>query len=146
VYEFLDYCVEDVMSSPVTVSRQTTLGEVETLLEKHGFNALPVVEEGQRLVGFVTSLDLLKAFDFPDDVILPRFDEVMAKPVETVMQRDVLTVPPRTPLTRILSKIIKTRNKSFPVVDDGHVVGIVAREDVMLALRRGTSGQPPVTG
>ena len=143
MYEFFDYRVEDVMSRPVTVLPTCSLGEVEVLLEKHGFNALPVVDENQCLVGFVTSLDLLKAFDFPDDVILPRFEEVMAAPVETVMRRDVFTVCPRTPLTRIVSKIVQSRNKSFPVVDEGHAVGIIAREDVMLALRRGTSGQRP---
>jgi CBS domain-containing protein len=102
-----------------------------------------VVDEGDRLIGVVTSLDLLRAFAFPEDTILPRFSDVMQRPVATVMTRDAQTVCPRTPLTRVLQKIVDTRNKSFPVVDDDRVVGVVAREDVMLALRRAEEGWKP---
>ena len=52
------------------------------------------------------------------------------------MSRDVQTVRPRTPLTRVLQKIVDTGFKSFPVVDSaGLVVGVVAREDLMRSLR-----------
>lgn len=143
MYEFLDYQVHDVMSRPLSVTPEATLCEVEALLEKHGFNGLPVVDAKQRLVGWVSSLDLLAAFDFPEDVILPAYEEVMKQRVERVMRRDVQTVNPRTPLSRVLRKIVDTRNKSFPVVEDGRCVGVVAREDVMLGLRRGTAGVKP---
>ena len=143
MYEFLDYRVEDVMSRPVTVRPETTLAEAEALLEKNRFNSLPVVDVGERLVGVITSLDLLRAFAFPEDTILPRFSEVMKRPVSSVMSRDAQTVCARTPLTRVLQKIVDTRNKSFPVVDDDRVIGIVAREDVMLALRRAEEGWKP---
>jgi CBS domain-containing protein len=143
VYEFLDYRVQDVMNRPVTVRADASLAEVEALLEKHGFNALPIVDEGERLLGLVTSLDLLRAFDFPEDTILPPYEEVMQRPVTAVMTRDVLTVCPLTPLHRVVEKLVDTRNKSFPVVEDDRVVGIVAREDVMVALRQGTAGVEP---
>lgn len=143
MYEFLDYRVQDVMNRAVTVGPDTSLAEVESLLEKHGFNALPVVDEGERLLGIVTSLDLLRAFDFPEDTILPDYDRVMQRPVRDVMTRDVATVCPLTPLTRVVEKIVDSRNKSFPVVDADRVVGVVAREDVMLALRQGVAGAKP---
>ena len=143
MYEFLDYQVQDVMNRPLVVTADTTLAEVELLLEKHGYNALPVVDAAERLVGLVSSLDLLRAFSFPEDVILPPYEKIMVRGIEGVMTRDVLTVCPRTPLTRVLQKIIDTRNKSFPVVDDDRVVGMVAREDVMLTLRRGAGGRKP---
>ena len=52
---------------------------------------------------------------------------------------------PTTRLTRVLEKMIATRNKSFPVVDpkDERLVGVVAREDVMQALRRAGAGERP---
>ena len=143
MYEFLDYRVEDVMSRAVTVRAEATLAEAEALLEKNGFNSLPVVDAGERLIGIVSSLDLLRAFAFPEDTILPRFSEVMQRPVSTVMSRDAQTVCPRTPLTRVLQKIVDTRNKSFPVIDGDRVVGMVAREDVMGALRRAEEGWKP---
>jgi CBS domain-containing protein len=141
--EFLDYQVQDVMSRPVCVRGETTIAEVEALLEKHGWNGVPVVDEAERPVGFVTSLDLLAAFAFPEDTILPPFERVLERPVTDVMSRDVLTVCPRTPLTRVLQKLVDSRSKSFPVVDDGRVVGVVAREDVMGALRRASEGKRP---
>ena len=59
MYEFLQYEVRDVMSKPTTVGPDATLAEVEQLLETSGFNGVPVVSDGNKLVGFVTSLDLL---------------------------------------------------------------------------------------
>jgi len=143
MYEFLDWRVQDVMSQPVTISAESTLGQAEEILEKHGFNALPVVDEAQRLLGVVSTLDLLRAFDFAEDVILPQFDQVMKRPVSSVLTRDVVTVCPRTPLSRVVQKIVDTRNRSFPVVDDDRVVGMVSRKDVMLALRRANAGEKP---
>ena len=143
MYEFLDYQVQDVMSDPVVVAAEATLAEVEELLERRSFNAVPVVDGADHLVGWASSLDLLKAFDFPEDVILPSFEDVMMGPISGVMQRDVLTVCPRTPLSRVVAKLVAARVRSFPVVDDDRVVGIVARQDVMRGLRRGTGGHRP---
>jgi CBS domain-containing protein len=143
MYEFLDWRVQDVMSQPVSVGPDATLGEAEALLEERRFNSLPVVDAQGRLLGLISSLDLLRAFDFAEDVILPPYGEIMKRSVSAVMSRDVQTVCPRTPLTRVLQKIVDTRNKSFPVVDDERLVGVVAREDVMLALRRADSGEKP---
>lgn len=146
MYEFLDYRAGDVMSEPVTVGPGTALGEAARILEERGFNGLPVVADGD-LVGFVTSLDLLEAFAFTPDSILPPYDEIMRRPVSSVMARQPVTVQPRTPLTRVIQKMIETRNKSFPVVDpDDRLVGIVAREDVMQALRRAQAGLRPAAG
>ena len=145
MYEFLEYEVRDVMSKPTSVAPDATLAEVEELLERTGFNGVPVVRDEDRLVGFVTSLDLLRAFRFGTESILPQYDEVMRQRVSQVMQEAPAAVAPRMRLTRLLEKMVATRNKSFPVVDphtDG-LVGVVAREDVMRALRRAQSGKRP---
>ena len=142
-YEFLEWRAEDAMSKPVCIPPAATLAEAERLLEQRGFNALPVVDATGAILGVVTSIDLLRAFDFNEDTILPDYERVMQRPVESVMTRDALTVTPRAPLTRVLRKLVDTRNKSFPVVDDGRVVGVIAREDVMQALRRARSGEKP---
>ncbi len=142
MYEFLDYRVCDAMTpDPVTIGRDTTLAEVEALFEQHDFNGVPVVDERGALIGVVTKLDVLKAFRFTDEHMFPPYADIMRASVAEVMSRDVQTVTPRAPLTRTLQKMIDTRNKSFPVVDDGRVVGVVAREDVLRALRRAAAGQ-----
>ena len=143
MFEFLQWQVQDVMSKPVTIGPGASLAEVEALLESEGFNAVPVVDAEDRLLGLVTSLDLLAAFTFGEDTILPPFDQIMLRPVAEIMSRDVVTVCPRTPLTRVLEKIIDRGRKSLPVVEDDRVVGMVAREDVMNALRRAGGGEAP---
>jgi len=137
MYEFLDYQAQDVMSTElVTLEPQSSLAEAEALFEKHGFNALPVVEGDRRLVGMVTSLDLLRAYAFTEEHLFPPYDEIMSRPVVRSMTLEVKTVTPRTPLTRVLQKLLDTRNKSFPVVEDDRLVGMISREDVIRGLRR----------
>ena len=50
---------------------------------------------------------------------------------------------PETPLTRALQKMIETGHKNFPVVENDRVLRIIAREDVLRALRRSALGQFP---
>ncbi len=144
MYEFLAYRVCDAMiSDPVTIDRETRLVEVEALFEQHDFNGLPVVDENSRLLGLVTKLDLLRAFSFTPQSIVPPYQEIMDQPAERIMTREPVTVSPDLPLTRVLQIMIETRNKSFPVTDGSRLVGIIAREDVLKALRRAVAGERP---
>ena len=144
MYEFLYYRVRDAMTpNPVTISPSTPLSEVEALFERQQFNALPVVDDTMHLLAIVTKLDILKAFSFTPASIVPHYHEIMQRPINEVMTSNPIVVDPEWPLTRVLERLIQTRNKSFPVVHDGHVVGIIAREDVMRALRRADAGQRP---
>ena len=146
MYEFLEFRTLDVMTREVhTVTPDTKLGRVEEIFDEHEWNGLPVVDEDGKLVGLVTALDLLAAFEFHEDYTFPPYEAIMDRPVWTVMSRDIGTVRPRTPLTRVLHKLVDTGRKSLPVVDDDRrVVGIVAREDVLRGLRRAVSGEKPV--
>ncbi|HVH07226.1 MAG TPA: CBS domain-containing protein [Myxococcota bacterium] len=141
MYEFLDYVVSDAMTrEPVCVAPGASLASVEQLLEQHGWNALPVVEDG-RLVGLVTSLDLLKAFRFTRESLFPPYEQIMTRPVREIMRENVETVAPRTPLPRALERMVRTRNKSLPVTEGNKLVGILTRDDVMRALRRAVAGE-----
>ena len=145
MYKFLEYRALDVMTREVsTVGPDTTLGQAQELFDEHEWNGLPVVGKDGALCGLVTALDLLRAFEFHEDYTFPPYEEIMGRPVWTVMTRDVGTVRPRTPLTRVLHKLVDTGRKSLPVVDDEHhVVGMVSREDVLRGLRRAVAGETP---
>ena len=141
MYDVLSYRVSDYMTTaPKTVGHETPLRELQRLFDAHDFNGVPVVDEQQRLLGLATKLDLLKAFTFTPDAMVPRYDAIMERPVHEVMTREPITVPPDLPLTRVLQRMVDMRTKGFPVVDDeGRVVGVIAREDLLGALRDATS-------
>lgn len=139
MYRFLEYTAGQYMTHPVkTVTRQTTMRELEALFEKHDFNAFPVVEEG-KIVGFVTKFDFLKTFAFTTGQMLPHYDELMRRTTGEVMTEAVVHVEPAAPLTRVLQLMVNLKARSFPVVaPDRHLVGVISREDIMRALKEAT--------
>jgi CBS-domain-containing membrane protein len=137
MYEFLEYTVADVMTrSPVTIEGQRPLEEAAAIFAQHDFNALPVVDAAGRMRGLLTKLDFLRAFVFTPESMVPRYSEILERPVDSVMTRDPETLRPEEPLTRVLQRMVDERRKSFPVEEGGRLVGMLAREDLMRALRR----------
>ena len=121
-----------------TVTRQTTLRELEALFEKHDFNSFPVMEEG-RMVGIVTKFDLIRAFAFTTGQMMPHYDELMRRPVGEMMTEAVVHVEPTAPLTRVLQLMVSFKSRSFPVIGaDRQLVGMISREDVIRALNEAT--------
>lgn len=144
MYEFLAWQVGDVMSAPVvSIAPDATLADAEALFDEHDFDALPVLAADGTLAGVVAKLDVLRAYQFSPETIVPPYDEIRRRPVTTVMTLQPLVVAPDTPLTRVLETLVATRVKSLPVVADGRLVGVVAREDVLRALRRAAAGERP---
>ena len=133
---FIGLTVNDAMTRPVTtLSPDATVAELEDLFERYDYNSFPVVEH-ERLVGIVTKFDFLRNFIFTSDTVLPHYDELMQRRVGEIMRRQVATVDPELSLTRVLQMMVDMTIKSFPVVSDGKVIGIISREDVIRALRR----------
>ncbi len=121
-----------------TVTRRTTMRELEALFEKHDFNSFPVVEDG-KMLGIVTKFDFLRAFAFTTGQMTPHYEELMRRPVGEAMTEAVVHVEPAEPLTRVLQLMVSLKARSFPVIGpDRRLVGIISREDVMRALKEAT--------
>jgi len=136
MYRFLECTVGQFMTREVkTVDRHTTLRELEALFAKHDFNAFPVMD-GKEMNGLVTKFDFLKTFAFTTKQLLPHYDELMGRKVEEVMTEAVIHVEPAAPLTRTLQLMVSLKARSFPVMTaDKKLVGMIAREDIMRALK-----------
>ena len=144
MFEFLQYRVADAMTPiPITTGPDTRLRDLERLFETHDFNGIPIVDEEQHLLGMVTKFDLLKAFTLNPSVMVPPYEAIMEQTAESVMTHNPVSIAPELPLSRLVEKMVEMRTKSFPVVHEDRIVGIIAREDVLKALRRATSHQPP---
>jgi CBS domain-containing protein len=133
MYRFLACTVNQYMTRTVkTVTRQTTMRELETL---HDFNAFPMVEGG-KMLGIVSKFDFLRAFAFTSSQIVPHYYELMGQPVADVMTEAVVHVDPTSPLTRVLQLMVSLKTRSLPVMNADHQLeGMISREDVMRALK-----------
>jgi CBS domain-containing protein len=146
--------VSEVMTRDVlALSPDQTLEEAAKLLVERGVSGAPVVKDGV-VVGMLSERDLL---DTQTDPRPPRylellggiiyFDDVgefkrqlartVATKVEQVMTKDVAVVKADSPLEDAAKIILDRRVNRVPVVEDGQLVGIVTRSDVL----RGTMGQ-----
>ena len=132
--------IKDLMTSPVvTVTPTTRLKQAAALLVRHGFNAVPVVDEGD-LVGIVSEADLVRLESSPD----PRAHAlrwpapVTSVPhlVGEVMTREVLALPPDADTAEAARLMLDRRVKSIPVVLGRRVVGMVTRRDLLSVLAR----------
>jgi CBS domain-containing protein len=142
---FIYYQAQDVMTSdPITVNPGDTLEKVEQIFEEHDFNGVPVVDERNRLFGFITKLDLLKMSRLANNNWIPLYPAVMRERVSKVMTEKPAVVRPETPLTIVLEVMIEKKYKSLPVVENHRVIGIIARENILDALHKASKGMIPV--
>jgi CBS domain-containing protein len=139
MYRFLESTAAQYMTKAVkSVTRQCSMGELETLLAQYDFDALPVVEDG-KLLGIVTKFDFLRAFAFTTGQLVPSYDALMKRTVGEMMTEGVVHVEPEIPLTRVLQLMVNHRLRSFPVLGpDRQLLGVISRGDVMRALKQAT--------
>jgi CBS-domain-containing membrane protein len=132
----------DVMTSPVvTVRSQTPAKDAAQLLVTGGFTALPVVDDDNHLLGIVTEADLLHDRFAPDPRTLihderPAPATVPAAIVDEVMVADVVTADPHTHVAELSKLMLGRHLRAIPIVDDGRVLGIVTRRDLLRTLAR----------
>jgi len=132
--------VREVMSSPaVTVSPRTSVKEGLRILDRHRVTALPVVARDGHLLGIVSEADLLNDAVRHDDrthLIPHEHTDHPPHSVEDVMSTLSMTVSPDDDLSDAVELMTGTAVKSLPVVEQGRVVGVVSRSDIVHLLAR----------
>jgi CBS domain-containing protein len=115
--------VKDAMTAEVkTAMPSESLTDVARLMKQEGVGSVPVVD-GERLVGVVTDRDIVVRgiADGSDPHAIKAGD---------IASRDVVTVRPDDNLDEALRLMGQHQVRRLPVVDDGHLVGMVAQADV----------------
>lgn len=137
------YCrartIREIMTGhPTTVERKLSVRALRELFILFGFNAFPVVDDAETLLGIVTKVDLLRVFRHDRRRILPDLAALEAEEVEDIMRRGVTTVSPDDPVTAAVDMMVSRRLRSLPVVErqgrKERLVGIVTRGDVLRVL------------
>jgi CBS domain-containing protein len=135
--------VKDIMSSPVyTVEQTTKVAAAATLMTAKSVTALPVLDEAGGLVGMVGESDLLWHRVPADPTAhlrpLPAIDPA-ERPglVAEVMSPYPVTTRPDIDVAEAAEAMLEYDVRSIPVLEDGDLVGIVSRRDILRAMVRG---------
>jgi CBS domain-containing protein len=141
----------DIMSrNLVTATPSMALEEAVQLMLSHRISGLPVLDSRGALVGIVTEGDLLRRPETSTERQLSWWRAVLlgtqrlaeqyvhthARRVEEVMTRDLVSITPSTPLAEVVALMEARGIKRLPVLQDGNLVGIVSRADLLRALER----------
>jgi CBS-domain-containing membrane protein len=139
----------DIMTAPViTAAPGADVLDVVQLMLDNRISALPIVADDGELVGLVSEGDLIRRSEigardysswwlsaFGGKVRLAEeFVKTHAMKAEEIMTTDVVTVSKDTPAWKIAETLEKNKIKRVPVVEDGAVVGIVSRANLLQAL------------
>lgn len=121
--------VRDVMTSPSPLVQQgCDLGEVVQTLLKHGIFGLPVINDNNELVGFVSEQDCIHS------VLVSSYHCEGSPIVDDVMSREVLAVEADSSIIDLAQKMGKNKPKSYPVTEDGKLIGLVTRSAILESL------------
>lgn len=132
--------VDEIMAEAVvTVRPDTPVKQAAALLVSHDVSAVPVVAADGVLVGVVSGIDLVRQDVGPD----PRAHMIRQRPstappehVADVMSHHVVTTHPHSDVADAVALMDRHRLRSLPVVDEGRIVGMLSRSDVLRALAR----------
>lgn len=140
--------VRDVMSASVrSVTPDTKVMEVASLMCLYRFHGLPVVEADNQLVGIIAEKDVLHSL-FPKiehlmtegianvdlDREMGNYKEVLAMRVAELMTRNPIAVPPDMHILRAATIMVRNRFRRIPVAENGRLVGMLSLGDVHKAI------------
>ncbi len=111
----------EIMSFPVkSIAPDESLKTAELLLNRYSVNALPVMADGQ-LLGVINRQTVEKGI----------YHGLEDHPVRDYMSHPVATVGPEATLAEIRESLVISKQRLLPVVQDGQVIGVISRTDLL---------------
>jgi len=110
-----------MITTPVTVRPNESLRDALRVMNEHDISGVPVVE-GDKPVGIVTARDI-------------RFEKNLDQPVNALMTRELVTVPPGVSNDRAKELLHEHRIEKLLVVEGGKLIGLITIKDLLQADR-----------
>lgn len=128
--------VRDAMTAnPRTVRVGASVLDAARLMEEEDVGSIPVVDNGQILVGMVTDRDIVLR-------VVAAGKDPGTTTVETVATRDISPASPDESLDEALQQMAERQVRRLPVIEaDRVVVGILAQADVAQEAKAKKAGQ-----
>ncbi len=125
--------VREIMTgSPVTLKPDDTLDMASEIMSQGRIRHIPVVE-GRHLLGMISQHDLLGATASSILGLKEKSKSELLKKyrIRDVMRKSIATVPPGTAIKEVAHLMADKRIGCLPVVDNGILVGLVTRTDLL---------------
>ncbi|MFD5817548.1 CBS domain-containing protein [Streptomyces sp. NPDC127038] len=120
---------EQLMSTPaITVHPEQRVADAARVMERHGVERLPVVDEEDRLIGIATRRDLLRVF--------LRTDEEIRREVTDVLGR-ALSVPPGSVIVSVGDGVVRLEGRLERRGEIPEAVGLAWRVDGVVGVMNG---------
>lgn len=122
--------VEDMMTrNPHTLSQSHTLRDAKDMMEALDIRHIPVVDANTHLQGLVTQRDILAAQE--SSLLQSEAEQsvTLDTPLEEMMHTNIMTAQPRAGLKESAIYMQKHKVGCLPVVEQGHLVGIITDSD-----------------
>jgi len=105
---------------PVTLTVDASIGDAQDLMRKYKIGGIPIVGNGDRLIGILTNRDL-------------RFeDNPLRSVVELMTRENLVTAPEGTTLDQARDILQRHKIEKLPVVDQYNtLVGLITYKDIM---------------
>jgi CBS domain-containing protein len=130
-----------------SVSPDTKVMEVASVMCLYRLPGIPVVEDDGRLIGIIAEKDVLHSL-FPKledlmeegmgnvdlDKEMGKYKDVLAMPVTDLMTRNPIAVPPDMHVLRAATIMVRNRFRRIPVAHNGILVGMLSLGDVHKAI------------
>ncbi|MFW6149309.1 MAG: HPP family protein [Atribacterota bacterium] len=140
--------IKDVMVRDTTsVLPDCLLEEVIQIMAIQRINDIPVVDEEQRIVGFISYHDIIKSLlpnylgIINNNSFITEFTQLSKKlkeyahhKVEEFMKKNIITINEEDNEVMAADLLIRSKIHHLPVVRNGHLVGIVTMRDLLKAM------------
>ena len=110
----------------VTTSAAASIAGAIDTLTRHRIGALVVVDEDDRIAGIISERDIVRA-------IAGQGAQALSAPLASVMTRSVMTCTETDTVDEVMARMTRGRFRHLPVVEDGHLTGIISIGDVVKA-------------
>jgi CBS domain-containing protein len=117
---------EEIMNRPViAATASTTARDLAIQMLMGGYSGLPITDRDGSVIGIVTELDIMRVL---------RAGKPLEKTIaDEIMTRDVATVDVSATVEEIMEIIDTRKVVRVPVTEDGKLVGVVSRPDILRA-------------
>jgi acetoin utilization protein AcuB len=124
---------ELMISTPVTIAHDQTVGRAMELMARYDIRRLPVTKGG-KLAGIITDRDV-RQLGGRSSLKLPKTDHddaYLKLPVDEAMTLSVITIKDSQPVQEAITIMLKHKISGLPVVDrQGALVGILSEQDIL---------------